>query len=641
MNMKLATFGILLLSLVTPLQAQVPDLVPAFYGVRGHGYDALDTARDSVRAGAWPLKVYKVNSTACTGDGTFASILQDSVRTNQPAYHVVLFDRGGTTDIGGGCLSNNRLEANNIKHVRVAGQTAPGGGWQVTGTYWYGKANNNDILLEYFAWRSRGANNIYTIGDRWVMRNMSFAWAGTAGGHQVLTIGGDTTAANNRGGSTNIGLQQSILCQPDVRHATILAVSGEPKTMPPVRNVSVWRNFLCGPGWRTPVCQAINVQIVNNVVYNQYQDAYSYNNEAVCDFVANFIKGGPATSTTGINAYQRTWQGRCVADKSGDGLTEGDGVCTVSIMFENERYWDTGYDPTPNTDSLWRGSKRLLACNDSPSGCVNAGDTVPMSHRRYIRLDDTAIPVLRPPITDSVLTVVLDSVGANRALNCDGSWYTRRDSADSTFLAQFADSSGLSAPDTTSEFTLPTKAAGTACSDSDDDGLPNAWEVQYTGSSSDSTSYAADSDDDGDGWLAIDEYLQGTSPEAFEAWPATAAPRRRRYYLLAYQLQPSGRYWYKQPGTATAIPDTIKLSPYQFNDSLDIIVTYDSIEGTSLLPIETDSLQALCATAGLNCARIESRDVPGASLSTNTPEGDSALPLLAAALPAGRRRRRG
>jgi len=122
--------------------------------------------------------------------------------------------------------------------------------------------------------------------------------------------------------------------------------------------------------------------------------------------------------------------------------------------------------------------------------------------------------------------------GNSRYVDCNGVWQNRRDSVDTAIVSEVIngtgeipdcvdcsndDCTGNGTPyecctgeyagDCTSAGAWPTIAAGTGCTDTDSDGMPDAWETATFGD----LSQTATGDYDSDGYNNIEEYLDGTS----------------------------------------------------------------------------------------------------------------------------------
>ncbi|MEI8104034.1 MAG: hypothetical protein WCG84_04000 [Candidatus Moraniibacteriota bacterium] len=95
----------------------------------------------------------------------------------------------------------------------------------------------------------------------------------------------------------------------------------------------------------------------------------------------------------------------------------------------------------------------------------------------------TPLAALAYPITadaaSSLDTVVVPHVGASRKLACDGTWVSNRDSVDTRLINQYTTDTGITVIPATETAVggFPTIANGTACTDDDEDGMPNVWEI--------------------------------------------------------------------------------------------------------------------------------------------------------------------
>ncbi len=111
---------------------------------------------------------------------------------------------------------------------------------------------------------------------------------------------------------------------------------------------------------------------------------------------------------------------------------------------------------------------------------------------------------------DAYNSIVADGgVGNSRGLNCDGSWYNRRDSIDVRVINEVKTGTGkiIDDPSQVGGWIIP--AAGTPCVDNDHDGMPDTWEQLY-GFNPNIPEGSADKD--GDGYTNIEEYINGTNP---------------------------------------------------------------------------------------------------------------------------------
>jgi hypothetical protein len=93
------------------------------------------------------------------------------------------------------------------------------------------------------------------------------------------------------------------------------------------------------------------------------------------------------------------------------------------------------------------------------------------------------VPAPAPSVITSTAqnayTNVLNDAGNDKGLNCDGTWYPRRDAIDTRVIYDVIHGTGkvINAPSDVGGWITP--AAGTPCSDSDHDGMPDAYESAH------------------------------------------------------------------------------------------------------------------------------------------------------------------
>lgn len=103
-------------------------------------------------------------------------------------------------------------------------------------------------------------------------------------------------------------------------------------------------------------------------------------------------------------------------------------------------------------------------------------------------------------------------VGANRRVSCSGTWVSNVDAVDRRVLEDARNGTGPKRDDLIRHEDevggYPDIDPGSKCSDSDSDGMPDAFEDAY---GLDNSAADASADADGDGYSNIEEYLNGTS----------------------------------------------------------------------------------------------------------------------------------
>ena len=131
------------------------------------------------------------------------------------------------------------------------------------------------------------------------------------------------------------------------------------------------------------------------------------------------------------------------------------------------------------------------------------------SYRRYTPIPQAPFPIAIQSATDAYTSILAD-VGANARLDCQGNWVPNSDAVDQRVIADVKNGTGWTGLGVTSPAAaggFPTIAAGTACVDTDHDGMSDEWESIHGFSSTDGSDSSKDAD--GDGYTNVEEYLNG------------------------------------------------------------------------------------------------------------------------------------
>ena len=231
---------------------------------------------------------------------------------------------------------------------------------------------------------------------------------------------------------------------------------------------SVHHNLIAHHTQRLPQVSASVglVDIVNNLVYNPGGQASVVKNSTHANFINNYIKAGPNST---LKAY--------IEDGGAKGPAAG--------------YYVEG-------NQIVGISKLNTAVNQV----------------------STRYPA--PPVTttsaQAVYAQILNTAGAYRGLNCNGSWIERRDAVDTRIIQSVRD--GTRGHSGTGYITSPSQvggwpalASGTPCPDTDHDGMADQWETLNFGNTSRGSSSDSKSDYDSDGYTDLEEFLNGTDPK--------------------------------------------------------------------------------------------------------------------------------
>jgi hypothetical protein len=156
---------------------------------------------------------------------------------------------------------------------------------------------------------------------------------------------------------------------------------------------------------------------------------------------------------------------------------------------------------------------------------LETGAAIPDSVKRSARIAAAGWPAkydaysAATSMDSATAEAVSDGAGAHFNLSCGGTALDNRDALDDTTAYKFTKAQGLATtPAAITDFYpsgYPTLAAGTPCTDTDGDGLPDAFET-WSG--------VADADSLIAGYLAIEHYLNGDSAYLAEALSGSSYP---------------------------------------------------------------------------------------------------------------------
>ncbi len=104
---------------------------------------------------------------------------------------------------------------------------------------------------------------------------------------------------------------------------------------------------------------------------------------------------------------------------------------------------------------------------------------------------------------------LFSTVGASQRLDCNGNWVPNRDAVDTRLINEYKAGTGIIPTSETQVGGFPTIDPGSACADSDHDGIPDAWEIAH--------GLNPKNPSDGrklnpDGYTNLEHFLNGGSP---------------------------------------------------------------------------------------------------------------------------------
>lgn len=411
-----------------------------------------------------------------------------------PGARICVFSIGGTINL------NSTLEIRN-PYITIAGQTAPGGGITLKAANpAVGidalKITTYEVIIRYI--RSRPGTRVQNgralsinagalrqvspelRAHNIVIDHTSLSWAGD----EIIISWNDTN---------NVTFSWNMIAEtlPDDEGGGLKGPNlGKWENGGPY---SVHHNILAHHSFRMPNTSAGGgtTDIVNNLIYNFRGIGAAVQFGAMVNIINNYIEAGPDTLS---GRYY-------VSDK----LDEPD-PDDPNRPLPNPT--TRGYFISGNViQGTYGGSTKILGI---------LPPSTPSSYNKSVRY---AAPAVTTYTAQEAYNQVLDRAGATHGLNCDGTWFARRDSVDTRIADSVRNdrSSHNTLPVTVGYITDPSDvggwpvlAAGSPCPDSDRDGMPNVWETAR-GLNPNQNDSAADRN--GDGYTNIEEYINGPSDD--------------------------------------------------------------------------------------------------------------------------------
>ena len=487
---------------VWPVAAQT---IPAFPGAEGAGAAAL---------GGRGGDVYYVTSLA---DTSTAGTLRYGISTAGTAGRTILFKTGGTIYL------QSSLDINKPK-ITIAGQSAPGDG--ITLAYRQTQVSGvNDVVIRNLRLRPGNSVTLAMAGsatpyepdalhvegvNNVIVDHVSGSWSVD----EVLSVTNSTnttvqwssiTEALRNAGHSKGAHGYGALISGDVLtyHHNYFAHNDSRNPRP---GLSVSGNYVTG---------TINFDFRNNVNYD-WGNENGYNGDEAgvmnMNYVGNYSVAGPSTTSS----------------KTGRAFLVG---LTDTRLYLSGNKIDSNRDLVLNgADTGWS----MIATSTSNNPTKPAA---PVGNTAFVSTQTA----------DAAYASVLAYAGAR---------YWGRDSIDARVFSEPATQGGKLIDSGTQVGGYPTLATGTAPTDTDSDGMPDAWETALGLNPSVANNNA---DFDSDGYTDLEEYLNEVA-----AWPAPlpamfATGSSARYALWSNwdtKWQPS-RFDTVQIASGTALVDAV------------------------------------------------------------------------------------
>jgi len=417
--------------------------------------------------------VYIVANLNDSGSGS----LRECVNASGP--RICVFRVGGTITLSSVLTISNPF-------ITIAGQTAPGGGITLR------KSNGgdifnpetHDIVIRYITGRPGpgGENHAVQIADsnsnslyNIIFDHCSFSWGVDSvweTWYRVYDLTLQWTFATE-------GLDCSTHSKGCHSKGVMIGgyKFGEGSTAKGSYNITMHHNLMAHNGERNPLMQFCGTgQVVNNITYNPYW-TFSHQEDNCIDqsvnstvnWIGNYHKRGPdSTSNSDLKM-----------------ISDGAGVSHI--------YVHGNIGPSRTSDTL------------PDINWVDSGS------RGFVVSSPASAPSVTTTSASDAYNEVLATGGNSSGLDCSGNFYSRRDAIDTRIVNDVRNGTGHIIDDPSDVGGWVNIASGSACTDSDNDGMPNEWENRYgfnPNSASDNNL-----DYDNDGYKNVEEFLNGTDPK--------------------------------------------------------------------------------------------------------------------------------
>ena len=428
---------------------------PAFPGAEGFGANTL---------GGRGGEIFEVVNLNDSGSGSLRACI-DAI-----GARTCVFRTGGLIQLQSSLSIRN-------PYITIAGQTAPGGGITIKGEI---SPQTHDIVIRYISIRRGpgGSNHAIQIAKNGtelyniIVDHVSLSW-GTDSIIETWYRAKDVTFSW-------LIVSEGLDCSthPKGCHSKGLMIGGYQGSESGGKgseNISVLNNLMAHNGERNPLMQLCGIaQVIGNTTYDpmytfSHQQLNCVSGESYVNWINNYHKRGPSsTSSTDL---------KIIPSDDGDC---GEGKAYSSGNTNSTGGWSQGFS----------------------GSCAGRTDI-------FVTVPAPAPVVVSMSAIDSY-NKVLAGAGNSQGVDCGGNWYNRRDSIDARVVNEVKTSTGHIIDDPSEVGGWITPAAGTACTDTDRDGMPDTWEIKYGLNPNNNPDAKVDAD--GDGYTNVEEYINATVP---------------------------------------------------------------------------------------------------------------------------------
>lgn len=402
--------------------------------------------------------VYKVSNLNDSGAGS----LRYGIQTAPATGRMIVFDVAGTINL------QSSLDFNGKDNITIAGQTAPGGGITLAGNrlrinplFDDGDVVDpiNNVVVQFLRVRpgeaATNADGVWVqTANNVIVDHVTTSWAVD----ESISVTHD---------SDNVTVQWSTMTQGLFSHSYGSLLNGGTYTY--AHNLYA-HNKSRNPRLQQSQDMIMELDFVNNVIYNP-QDRFAYGgDEYFVNWVGNYGVRGPGTGDTN-HAFLR-------------------GTATESHFYIDGNLMDN------NTNGLIDGVVPVLEGGDHEAAMFQADEGL------YTLLASRVpIPAANVSSAEQAYVQVLSRAGATNF----------RDAHDRDMIRDVINQQPGFIESETEWGPYPTLPAGVAAPDSNNDGVPDAWALANFGDAATplNTTYAAS------GYTYLEEYIHSLTPFAY------------------------------------------------------------------------------------------------------------------------------